>query len=144
MDFLIYAILAVYIICSLLLVLVVLIQRPKSEGLGTAFGGGITDSVFGAQTSDVLTKATVWLGSIFFICTLTLAILYSKKASNSAFEQELAAKQPPVEEKVEVPAPVPVPSSQKTTQEKEDAAAKAKVEPEASTDAAQQPKQDTK
>ena len=89
-NFLIYAIMAVFVVCSILLVLVVLMQRPRSEGLGTAFGGGVTDTVFGAQTSDVLTKMTVWLGGIFFICTLSLAILYSRQASSDLKEQLLA------------------------------------------------------
>ncbi|MEM9398931.1 MAG: preprotein translocase subunit SecG [Verrucomicrobiota bacterium] len=86
-DFLIYALLAVFAVVSVLLVLVVLMQRPRSEGLGAAFGGGVTDSVFGAQTSDVLTKLTVWLGGLFFVLTLTLAILYSHRSSSSLVEE---------------------------------------------------------
>ncbi|MEM9446627.1 MAG: preprotein translocase subunit SecG [Verrucomicrobiota bacterium] len=89
-NFFIYAVLAVFVVCSVLLVLVVLMQRPRNEGLGTAFGGGVTDTVFGAQTSDVLTKLTIWLGGIFFVCTLGLAILYSQQASSDIKEQLLA------------------------------------------------------
>jgi len=77
----IYAVLTLHVICSILLILIVLMQRPRSEGLGAAFGGGMTDSVFGAGTTDVLTKGTIWLGSTFFAATLLLAFLYSHRGS---------------------------------------------------------------
>ena len=40
---------AVLVIVSLLLLGVVLMQRPKQEGLGAAFGAAITDQAFGAD-----------------------------------------------------------------------------------------------
>ena len=55
-----------------------LMQRPKQEGLGAAFGGGITDQVWGAQTTNVLQKATVFLAVTFFVITLILSVLVSK------------------------------------------------------------------
>ena len=47
---------AILAIICLLMVLIILMQRPKQEGLGAAFGGGVTDQMFGAQTSNVLQK----------------------------------------------------------------------------------------
>ena len=73
-----YIILAVFVVGSLLLTGIVLLQRPKSEGLGSAFGGNITENMFGAQTTDVLTKFTIYLGSAFFIATLLLAMLTAR------------------------------------------------------------------
>jgi len=67
-----------FVVDALLLILVVLMQRPKSEGLGAAFGGGMTSDLFGAQTSNVLAKATRWFGGIFFALTLLLSILYAR------------------------------------------------------------------
>src|SRR5580704_4238851 len=67
--------LTILVIVCVLLVLVVLMQRPRSEGLGAAFGSGMTENIFGAQTTTVLTKATVYLGGIFFGVTLILTIL---------------------------------------------------------------------
>jgi len=52
-------------------------QRPKQEGLGAAFGGGMTDQAFGARTTDVLQKGTVYLGVLFFVVTFILSILSS-------------------------------------------------------------------
>lgn len=73
--------LAVHVTACVLLVLIVLMQRPKSEGLGTAFGGGVADSLFGSSAGNVLTKITTWLGIIFFITTVSLALLYSRETA---------------------------------------------------------------
>ncbi len=90
MSILITALLAVWMIVALLMILVILMQRPKSEGLGAAFGGGVTENIFGAQTTNVLVKFTGYLAAIFFIVTFALSILYAKQASgNSALRQEL-------------------------------------------------------
>jgi preprotein translocase subunit SecG len=72
--------LVILVVVCLLLVLLVLMQRPRSEGLGAAFGSGMTENIFGAQTSSVLTKATVYLGAIFFGVTLILTFLTAKQS----------------------------------------------------------------
>ena len=79
MDILVSLLVAVHVIVCVLLVLIVLMQRPKQEGLGAAFGGGMTDQMFGAQTTDVLQKGTVWLSVMFFVITMVLAIMISKR-----------------------------------------------------------------
>src|SRR6202158_3369822 len=72
--------LTILVIVCVLLILVVLMQRPKNEGLGAAFGSGVTENIFGAQTATVLTKATVYLGCIFFAVTLLLTVLTAKQS----------------------------------------------------------------
>ena len=86
--------LVVHVIICLLLALVVLMQRPKQEGLGAAFGGGLTDQAFGARTTDVLQKATVYLGTFFFVITLILAILIGKRQSDNPTLTEVVTPQP--------------------------------------------------
>ena len=93
MQIFIYLLSGLLVLVCLLLVLAVLMQLPRNEGLGTAFGGGMTENLFGAETTNVLTKATVWLGIIFFILTLTLSVVYSyhHKQRGSSIERELLA-----------------------------------------------------
>jgi len=75
-------------------VLVILMQRPKSEGLGAAFGGGVTENIFGAQTTNVLVKFTTWLAGIFFALTFALSVLYAHHSvASSAFRRELMKNQ---------------------------------------------------
>ena len=64
-------------------------QRPKQEGLGAAFGGGMTDQAFGARTTDVLQKGTVYLASLLFIVTLALSILVGTKSNNASIALEI-------------------------------------------------------
>lgn len=81
---------AVLVIDCLFLVLLVLVQLPKKEaGAGLAFGGAATDALFGAGSGTALTKITKYAATIFFVATLTLAVLHShdKKDSTSAVQE---------------------------------------------------------
>jgi preprotein translocase subunit SecG len=60
------------VIVCLLLVLIVMMQRPRQEGLGASFGEGVTNQMWGAQTTNVLQKGTVWLAIFLFILTLEI------------------------------------------------------------------------
>jgi len=94
MQILINFLLAIYVLVALLMLLVILMQRPKSEGLGAAFGGGVTENIFGAQTTNVLAKFTGWLTGIFFALTFTLSVLYSHKTSrDTGLRRELLRQQ---------------------------------------------------
>jgi preprotein translocase subunit SecG len=94
MQILINVLLAIYVLVALLMVLVILMQRPKSEGLGAAFGGGVTENIFGAQTTNVLVKFTSWLTGFFFALTFVLSILYSHKTSrDTGLRNELLKQQ---------------------------------------------------
>ncbi len=79
------------IVCSLLL-LVVLMQRPKNEGLGAAFGAQMTDQAFGAQTTDVLKKGTVLFGTLFMLLCFILGVLMNRQFQNA--KSDLATKAP--------------------------------------------------
>ena len=90
MPILINLLLVLEALVAVLMMLVILMQRPKSEGLGAAFGGGVTENIFGAQTTNVLTTLTTWLASIFFIIVLALSVLYAHRgAPDSAVRREL-------------------------------------------------------
>ena len=84
MNILINVLLAIDMLVAVLMTLVILMQRPKSEGLGAAFGGGVTENIFGAQTTNVLTKFTGWLAGIFFVLTFALGILYAQRSSSDS------------------------------------------------------------
>ena len=77
----------VLIITSLFLVLVVLMQRAKTDGgIGGAMGGGSMESTFGADTNNVLTGATIKAAIVFFVVTfvLYLAHIYQTKHRDAA------------------------------------------------------------
>ena len=71
----------VLILISLFLILVILMQRANSNaGMGSAFGGGVTESAFGAETTNILTRATKWSSLAFFLIALVLYLLYMNQA----------------------------------------------------------------
>src|SRR5436189_2763627 len=113
MNLLITVLLVLFVLVSGLMVLVILMQRPKSEGLGAAFGGGVTENIFGAQTTNVLVKFTTWLAGIFFALTFALSVLYAHHSvASSAFRRELMKNQPAPQTS---PAPAGAQSSPGTT-----------------------------
>ena len=104
MTILINLLLAIEALIAVLMMLVILMQRPKSEGLGAAFGGGVTENIFGAQTTNVLTTITTWLASLFFLIVLALSVLYAHRgAPDSALRRELMKTSAP--SKAEAPLP---------------------------------------
>ena len=106
MSLLINILLGLYLFVTALMMLVILMQRPKSEGLGAAFGGGVTENIFGAQTTNVLTKITGWLAAMFFLLTFTLSILYANKGNTrSDLRRELEKGQTPAPAVSATPAP---------------------------------------
>lgn len=81
-----------FLFISVVMVLVVLIQRPQGGGLSGAFGSsaeGAGQTAFGAKTGDVLTTATI----VIFLVFLTTAVVlnYAVRPSTAADEPAVAA-----------------------------------------------------
>jgi len=60
--------LILFVIDAVLLMIVILLQDSKGQGLGGAFGGGgqLGTAMFGGRgAGDFLSKATTWLGTAF-------------------------------------------------------------------------------
>jgi preprotein translocase subunit SecG len=63
----------VLVAVSLFMTLVVLMQKAKSDGgMGSAMGGGMAEATFGADTGNVLSKATINSAIVFFVLSLVL------------------------------------------------------------------------
>ncbi len=106
MSIILSILIAIHVLVCALMILVVLMQRPRSEGLGSAFGGGITDNVFGSQTTNVLARFTTWMGIAFFSITLLLSILTARANSGkTAIQKKLLSE--PIPAAVSTPAPTP-------------------------------------
>jgi preprotein translocase subunit SecG len=100
------------VVVCLLLVLVVMLQKPKEGGLSTAVSGGMGEAVFGADAGNVLVRTTIVLGVIFLLNTLVLARLTSNRHSIMDNAGAPAAEQQPVPQPVPQPASQPQPAQQ--------------------------------
>ena len=80
METLITIVTIIDVIVALLLICVILVQQSKDGGgmAGSAFGGA-GEAVFGGQAADQLTKITRVLTAMFFILTLTLAVIIGRR-----------------------------------------------------------------
>ncbi|MCC6711798.1 MAG: preprotein translocase subunit SecG [Candidatus Dadabacteria bacterium] len=73
MEIVILAVKVLHIIVSILLILVVLLQPGKSGDLGSIFGGGTSESIFGSSGAvPFLAKVTRGLAVLFFLTSLSL------------------------------------------------------------------------
>jgi len=89
---------AIQIILAVILVILALLNKSSSMGFGTYASSN--DSVFGAKgPMDFLTKATITVGFLLVLNTLTLVYLYNKQANTSVTDNI----------KVEHNTPAPIP-----------------------------------
>ena len=80
----------VTIILAITIVVLVLMQQGKGSDLGSAFGGGSSNSMFGVLgPSNFLGKLTYALVAIWLALTLFLAYLYKTSNTDTIFEESL-------------------------------------------------------
>src|SRR5437667_7879433 len=95
MRLVIWILTAINVLDCGLLMLLILVQLPKKEaGMGTAFGGGATDALFGAGSGNVLTKLTKYTAALFLGLALVLSILIVRQSNERgrSLQQELEKK----------------------------------------------------
>lgn len=83
----------VEVITCLLLMGVILLQKSKGGGLGTALGGGASDAIFGSRTGNVLTKITVTLAIVFLANTALIGVLYTHRTETSIMDRAVGPVQ---------------------------------------------------
>jgi len=83
-------ILVAHVIIALAIIGLILLQQGKGADMGASFGGGGSQTVFGAAGGgSVLTRATAILVAIFFISSFGLAILAKNKMTDMNTSSEL-------------------------------------------------------
>ena len=77
----------VHVLVSLGLIGLIMIQQGKGAEAGASFGGGASQTVFGSQGSgNFLTKTTKYLAIIFFVTSISLAVIAKQRAEVSSQE----------------------------------------------------------
>src|SRR5262245_22516777 len=77
-----------HVIVCLFLIFVVLLQQGNAADWSGAFGGGGSQTAFGARgASTLLSKATTAAAVIFMITSLALTILISQPGTNSVIRK---------------------------------------------------------
>ena len=105
MSILISILLVVEVLAAFLLVVVILAQKSKDQGLGMAFGSGMGESLFGSRAGNVLTRLTIILAAVFMLTTMLLGVLFARgQTGGSGSVMDRADREVPV-------APVAAPAA---------------------------------
>jgi len=84
--------LVVYLIVSLALVGMILIQQGKGADMGSSFGAGASATVFGSSgAGNFMTKTTTTLATIFFVLSIVLGNLTTGQIKKSDEWENLSA-----------------------------------------------------
>jgi preprotein translocase subunit SecG len=95
MNYLIGFVTVVHVLVALFVIVLVLMQKSSEQGVGAAFGGGVTETVFGAGTTTALVRMTIYCACALLATTLILAVLHSHRGKgNSSLLQRSMATMP--------------------------------------------------
>ncbi len=77
MTFLIALFTVFLLMISTLMILIILMQKAKTDGgMGAALGGGAAESAFGAETNTVLRKGTIYCAVVFFVLSFGIYLAH--------------------------------------------------------------------
>ncbi len=102
-TFLIWLLTIVHVVVAVFLIGLVLMQKSSDQGVGAAFGGGMTDTVFGGGTTTALVRLTIWCACILLATTMILAVLHTHRETSRSLMQRALESAPA--------APMGVPAS---------------------------------
>lgn len=83
-------IIIVHVLAAIAVTGLVLIQQGKGAEMGASFGSGASQTLFGSSGSgNVLTKSTTIFATVFFITSLSLAVIARQSADQSVLGGDL-------------------------------------------------------
>ena len=98
-----------HIVVAFILILVVLLQTGKRADLAGAFGGGGSQTAFGARgAATLLSKVTTWSAGIFMATSLGLSLLGSSSGGGGGSVLDSVPAPVPAAVAPATPAPQPV------------------------------------
>lgn len=104
--------LLIHIISCTGLILIVLLQAGKGASLGAAFGGGASQTVFGARSATLIGRTTWVLAAAFMLTSLLLTKFspwqeFGLEGAPSSILQQEPAVMPPDQSSEQPVAPAP-------------------------------------
>ena len=80
----------IYVIASISLIGLILLQQSKGSDIGTAFGGGSSNTMFGANSSlSPLAKITAFLSVIFLVLSFYLTTQSRDQNNEVSLEEQI-------------------------------------------------------
>lgn len=75
-----------FVLLSFTMVIVILLQAGKGQGLAGSIGGGMGGggAIFGGRgAADFLSKATSWIAALYLIVALIIGVMYKSEAEQA-------------------------------------------------------------
>jgi preprotein translocase subunit SecG len=104
-SFIMKVVAVLFLLCSVTLILVVLIQKGRGGGLSGAFGGAMASGILGSKTGDFLTWVTIVLVGIFLTLAVVMAKFYKPGVSEFGTVQQQQQTSPGSSAPVQSPKP---------------------------------------
>ena len=79
--------LVIHTIIVLFLIVMVLIQRSDSDGMGSLGGGGGNQFLTGRSQANLMTRTTAILAGAFMVTSLILAVIASRMTESSIVDR---------------------------------------------------------
>lgn len=79
-----HVVLVIHLIVTVVMIVLIMLQRSEGGGLGLGSSGGLGSFASAQSTANVLTKATTYVAMIFFVTSITLAIMAARGGETSS------------------------------------------------------------
>ncbi len=86
-----------FVLCAVVLILVILVQKGRGGGLSAAFGGGMAGGLLGSKTGDFLTWVTIVLVAVFLFLAVVMNKFYRPEIGEYGAEPAMTTQQPATE-----------------------------------------------
>ena len=109
-----------FILLSISMVIVILLQAGKGKGLAGSIGGGSSgSSIFGGRgAADFLSKATAWIAALYIVFAIIIGMIYKSEVENT--QQSLIEQRAQEQEEITQPNIPLAPQEGEQTQTTED------------------------
>ena len=102
-SFLMNVVAVLFVLCCLVLILIILIQKGRGGGLSGAFGGGMASGILGSKTGDFLTWVTIVAAGVFLTLAVVMGKFYKPQAPTGAYDVKPPAQEEPMASPSQVP-----------------------------------------
>lgn len=94
-------VIVIHVIACFILIVAILLQSGRGGGLAGLFGGGATQTIFGARASTFLTRATTVAAIAFLLSCITLTVFSSRRGKSllegkTSLTEEVSEAEPQV------------------------------------------------
>ncbi|UCD50916.1 MAG: preprotein translocase subunit SecG [Phycisphaerales bacterium] len=81
-----------FVLVSIVLILVILLQKGRGGGLTAAFGGGMGGGLLGSKTGDFLTWVTIVLVAVFLGLAILMGRFYRPSVGEYGADEAVATQ----------------------------------------------------